>query len=101
MSYSIHWSPKAEKKFIEIVKYIQKDFGNLVAEKFIQKVDQSISALIEMPKAFPESGKRKNIRRCVITKQTTVYYRIKNDSIELIALFSNHQNPKKIKGLLK
>ena len=101
MSYSLHWSPKAEKKFLLIVQYIQQNFGNVIAEKFIERVDQSVSALKEMRKAFPEFNKRKNIRRCVITKQTTVYYRIKNDSIELIALFSNHQNPKRLKKLLK
>ena len=74
IKYTLHWSDRAEYKFREIIKRIYKDFGLNTAEKFIIKVDQSTAALTEMPEAFPKTNARKNIRRCVISKQTTVFY---------------------------
>lgn len=48
------------------------------------------------PKSFPASKIKKGIRRCVVTRQTSVYYRIQNESIEIITVIDNRQDPKKI-----
>lgn len=98
--YSLHWSPKALKKFIEISDSISKKWNLKTAIEFSYKVDKAIAGLRTMPEAFPESSKKK-IRKCVISKQTTAFYRFKKDTIEIIILFDTRQNPKKLRKDLK
>ena len=48
-----------------------------------------------LPTAFPYYNKEKNVRRCVLSPQTTIYYsEISNENkIIIITLFDNRQNP--------
>ncbi len=94
--HTIIWSPRAKNQFFAIVDFINEKWNKNTADKFIDKVNKSIIALQSMPDAFPESNKKK-IRRCVITKQTTVFYCLEKNSIELAAFFDTRQNPKKLK----
>jgi len=46
---------------------------------------------------FPISD-TKNVRKAVVRKLNTIYYReMKNEIVEIISFFSNRQNPKKRK----
>ena len=99
-SYSLQWSPKALKKFVEISDSIFKKWNLKTAIEFADKVDKAVNALRTMPEAFPESAKKK-IRKCVISKQTTAFYRFKKDIIEIVILFDTRQSPKKLKKDLK
>ena len=47
------------------------------------------------PESCPESKDFKGIFKCVVSKQTTFYYRIvfENDEIEIITVFDSRQNP--------
>jgi plasmid stabilization system protein ParE len=101
VKFTLHWSDRAENKFREIIKRIVKEFGSNAAEKFIAKVEQSIAALVEMPEAFPKTSARKNVRRCVISKQTTAFYFVTKDTVEIVTLFHTRQSPKKLKKELK
>ncbi len=55
---------------------------------------RSIVVIGNVPYAFPESVKMPGIRKCVITPQTSAFYRINEDeqSIEIIAVLDNRQN---------
>lgn len=50
--------------------------------------------LRQNPKACAQSKIRKGFYKCVITKQTTVYYTFDSDMIYLLMLFDNRQDPK-------
>ncbi|TVR39825.1 MAG: type II toxin-antitoxin system RelE/ParE family toxin, partial [Cryomorphaceae bacterium] len=39
--------------------------------------------------------------KCVVTKQTSFYYRIINDEIEIISISDNRQDPDRIEDELK
>jgi len=53
--------------------------------------------ILENPRLFQSSGIKKDLRRVVILKHNTLYYRLKEDKIEIISFFSNRQNPNKRK----
>ena len=44
---------------------------------------------------FAESANRKGVRRAVLLRGNTIYYRIKDDQIEILSFFSNRQDPEK------
>lgn len=65
--------------------------------KFIEKLDTSIAIIEKQPEIFPESKKNKGLRKCVITKQTTLFYRFNTKQIYIVTVFDTRQHPKKLK----
>jgi len=49
------------------------------------------------PESCPVSVEFQGLYKCVVTKQTTIYYRIEENEIQVIAFFDNRQDPKKLK----
>lgn len=45
-----------------------------------------------MPLSFPESERYTGLRRCVVHKFTSIYYRVKDDEVEILAVVDNRQN---------
>ncbi|HVS91108.1 MAG TPA: type II toxin-antitoxin system RelE/ParE family toxin [Mucilaginibacter sp.] len=95
---TINWTPEAERTFSQNLEYLAYRWDNSVVLGFIQKVDDSLQAIISNPQAFPAHNSTLHIRKCVVTPQITVYYRIVNDStIDLLTFWNNYQNPEKLK----
>ena len=63
---------------------------------FINAVDNHIILIQENPKLFALTDYQ-NVRSVLIVKQITLFYRIKNNTVELIRFWNNHQNPKRLK----
>ncbi|MCU0355863.1 MAG: hypothetical protein MUD08_19355 [Cytophagales bacterium] len=61
------------------------------AREFLNKLDASLSVIVAQPEAFPASRKMPGLRRCVVTPQTILYYRIRQNEIEVIALSDARQ----------
>jgi hypothetical protein len=67
------------------------------AQAFIDKVYDILFALEKGNVEFQKTSK-KDIRRCVITKQITLFYRIKDEHlIELLRFWNNSMDDNKIK----
>ncbi len=96
MTKEIIWSPAAEKDFETILEYLQLKWSNRITRRFINKVDDNIEMIVEDPKIFPVINVELQIRKTVITKQNTLFYRESNDKIEIIRLFDTRQDPKKL-----
>ena len=65
--------------------------------KFITEIETLLSNISKQPNLFPLVNKKLKVRKCVITKHNTLYYRIKENNIEIIRIFDTRQNPKKLK----
>lgn len=56
----------------------------------MQKMENTIETIDKMPKAFPKLKKYPNVRKCVITPQTTAYYQIiDEEEIEIITFIDS------------
>ncbi|PTB96002.1 type II toxin-antitoxin system RelE/ParE family toxin [Marivirga lumbricoides] len=97
MSKPIEWSPRARQDYLKLLDYLADKWGNKTVNKFNNRLQSILKLISEMPDLYPSSDKRKQVRRCVISKQTSLYYQIKKDKIELITMFDNRQNPTKKK----
>ena len=89
-------SELAETKLIELLGYIQDEWGVLVKEKFLKTFISKKDQISQQPMSCPESSEFKGLFKCVVSKQTTFFYRIENSEIEIITIFDTRQNPKKI-----
>ncbi|PCI97893.1 MAG: hypothetical protein COB15_06860 [Flavobacteriales bacterium] len=96
MSKQIIWSPAAEKDAEQILDFINTKWNKRVTAKFLNKLDDNIRLISETPKLFPVIEDNLGVRKCVVTKQNSLFYRISNETIEIIRLFDTRQNPKSL-----
>jgi len=96
MKREIVFSKKAEKSLIDLLEYLELKWSVKVRDKFISKLDKSIYLIQNEPEVFPKSQINKNQYRCVLSKQTTIYYRYNSKEIRVLAFFDTRQNPTKI-----
>lgn len=82
MGLEIRWTKRAEKSFDRVVEHIETNWSEKSAKKFVRKTNKVLDMMSENPLIFPES-KKKGIRKGLITKQTTVYYRVFKNIIRL------------------
>ncbi|MEO5789064.1 MAG: type II toxin-antitoxin system RelE/ParE family toxin [Gelidibacter sp.] len=96
MSRKVVISKTAEKKLEKLFDYLIRNWSVTVKKEFVEKLDSSIDLIKNQPEIFPESKKTKGLRKCVITKQTTLYYRYNSERINVITIFDTRQNPNKL-----
>lgn len=89
-------SKTAEKRLEKLFVYLSEKWSEKIKVEFIQKLDHNIEIIKNQPEIFPESKKGKKLRRCVITKQTTIYYRFNSKRINVVTIFDTRQNPNKL-----
>tara|TARA_R110002096_G_scaffold159167_2_gene324887 strand:+ start:179 stop:481 length:303 start_codon:yes stop_codon:yes gene_type:complete len=90
-------SKTTEKKLDSLFNYLIEKWSIKVKNDFIEKLDYSIELIRNQPELFPESKEGKKIRKCVVTKQTTLFYRFTSKQINVVTIFDTRQSPKKLK----
>jgi len=97
MSRKVIISKTAEKKLSSLFEYLLENWSAKVKSNFIKKLDHNIDLIRSEPETFPESQKDPGLRKCVITKQTTLYYRFDTKQIKIVTIFDTRQNPNTLK----
>jgi plasmid stabilization system protein ParE len=87
------WSRLSEKDFENILDYLDKSWGDKVAINFIDLVESQINQISLNPRQFPIFYKRKKVRKCVLTKHNTLYYRDGKINIEILRIYDTRQDP--------
>ncbi len=101
MKREIRLSKRAMKKLDSILFYLEKEWSTKAKHDFILKLDKSFKQIKKLSDSFPESERIRGLRKCVVTKQTTVFYKHTDTSIDVITIFDNRQNPKSLKNETK
>ena len=96
MPEKIIWSPLAEKDFADILEYLDKEWGWKIANQFIDLLEQVLEQISINPKQFPVIFRKKKIRKCVLTKYNTLYYRFGKDRIDILRIYDRRQDPEKL-----
>lgn len=97
MKREIRLSKRAMKKLDSLLVYLEKEWSPKVKQDFILKFDKSLKQIQKLPDSFPESETINGLRKCVVTKQTTVFYKYSETTINVVTIFDNRQNPKSLK----
>ncbi len=94
----IVWSPRATADFERIVEYLLLEWGEIIAFDFAEDVDRVLNIVLLLPEVYPKLNARQ-IRKAVVVKQVSVFYRIdeRNGEIRILRLWDNRQNPTKLK----
>ncbi len=91
-------SELAENKLLKLTAFLLENWSLKVRNDFIKKLTSKIEQITDQPESCPRSPKFKGLFKCVVTKQTTFYYRINFDKkeIEIITVFDTRQNLDKL-----
>ena len=96
------WTKQAEDSFNETLDYLLERWTVKEANNFIELVESIISKIKVNPELFKISIFDKETREAVITKHTSMFYRLLNeDIIEIEYFWNNYRNPKTQKETIK
>ena len=83
---------KAKINIINIFDYLELKWNLKVKTKFAFKLNEMIELILVNPEIFPISEKNKRLRKCVVTKQSTLYYSFNINQIIIVSLFDRRQD---------
>lgn len=89
MANVLIWSDRALVEYAKLQEYLYEEWSEEIA--------QTVVRIENSPEHFPLFIKRKKIRRCVASPQTSVFFNVNKNVIEIMSIFDNRQNPKKRK----
>ena len=93
MNRKVILSKIASRKLDVLFDYLQSNWSQSVKTNFIKRLDKRLVQINDNPESFPISDKVKGLHKCVITKQTSLYYLFDNHTINIITVFFSKQNP--------
>ncbi len=95
--YKILWTDWALNELEIIIEYLKNNFTEKELKKLASTIEETLHSISLNPNLYQTYDENRGIYRVVILTYNTMYYRIKNDQIEIISFFSNRQNPSKKK----
>jgi len=97
MDYKIFWSEEALSNLEEILDYLNERWTEKEINRFKNKLNKQLEIICRFPTIFPVSNYHPNLRKAVLSKQTTIFYTIQDNIIYLAYLFDNRKDIRKIK----
>lgn len=96
MPGKIIWSERAAKEKIAILEYW---INRNKSKRYSLRLDKLIQKSVELLSINPEIGRISNYPpvRIKIVEDYLIYYRIKQDNIEILSIWDNRRNPKSFK----
>ena len=101
MTYKITFSPLPKITYQKNIHYLDNNWPLKSKVKFITNISKTVFLIKDNPEFFPKWKTNNNIRKAVIVKQITMFYKIEKDTIEILLFWNSYQNPDKLKELIK
>jgi len=89
----VSWSKIAIQSLNSTNTFILSLWNTNISDHFLNQIDESISYI----KKYPNIGKRiirTDIRQLNINKQVNLFYKIEGDTLKILLIWNNKQNPK-------
>jgi len=95
-TYRIIWTDESLKGLKNIMLYLEDRWTKKEIKKFAKLLDKQINLIRKNPTLFPLSGRSMEVRISVLSRQTTIYYKIIENNVYLVSLFDNRRNPDRL-----
>jgi plasmid stabilization system protein ParE len=91
--FNIFWTDNALSELKETFAYLEKNWTEKELKKLSLEIERTTKLISQNPELFPVSNKTK-VRKAVLKKLNTIYYRVQNkDNVEILSFFSNRKHP--------
>ena len=96
---TIIWSAKARATFYLVLDYLNENWTKKEMVQFFNRTELIINTIRKNPFLFPASTSNPTIRKAVIDKNNSLYYKIDSykQEIHLLTFFDSRQDPGKLK----
>ena len=98
MSRKVVLSKSASKNLDILLEYLELEWSKKVKDTFIKKLDKAVNVLKVNPESSPKSEIIKDLYKCVVTKQTTMFYKFDSKRLYIAKIFDTRQSPEKLKN---
>ena len=92
----ISWTPESRISYFNILDYLKTNWGQKEIQKFIDMTDSIIRLIQINPNMFKRSEK-KGIHIGLISKHTSLFYRVTSEEIQLLTFWDNRRDPGQLK----
>lgn len=89
----LEWSERALNDYENLAEFLYNHWGENVALSVLLDIDAQLNRIENTPEQFPVFLKTKEIRRCVASPQTSIFFVVKPTSIFILSIFDNRQSP--------
>ncbi len=93
MSLGIRFTPEAGETYYALIIQLQERWGDKFVSEFEAKVDKSVKIISEAPYIYPIVNEANEIRKCILHKNCSMFYKIFDDRIEIFCFWDNRQDP--------
>jgi hypothetical protein len=93
MSFEIRFIPEAEETYKDLVNQLQNRWGDQFVGKFEAKVLKCINAISTSPYLYQIVDENTEIRKCLLHKNCSMYYKLNTDNIVIVCFCDNRQDP--------
>jgi len=94
------WTPLGIKSLEKTTDFIEEQWNEDVAEKFLDRLDERIEQLKKNPRIGP-TFEQTEYRELLIHPLVTLYYELKTDHISLVLVWANKQDHDELREKLK
>ena len=90
----VYISSEAANQIRAILDYLENNWSKKTSDDYLDKLHKAMDQIELFPSSFPKSESFPAIRKCLITRHTTAYYRIDEirKEVEILAILDNRQD---------
>jgi plasmid stabilization system protein ParE len=84
-------------KLEKLLEYLEFEWSLRTKANFREELDDRIQSIKASPRICASSSLDPRLRKCVVPPQTSIIYEIQGETIFVMNLIDNRQDPEKIK----
>ncbi len=88
--YEIFWTDLALEELEATVEYLEIRFSEKEIQRLAKEIERITELISHNPNLFPLSDKKK-VRKVVILRFNSMYYRVEGHQVQILSFFSNRQ----------
>jgi len=97
MDYKLFWSKESISNLESILSFLESEWTDREMTNFKRRLSKQLELIEKNPRLFPISDVQPRLRKAVLSKQTTIFYELKDYEIHIAYLFSNRMDIVRIK----
>ncbi|RIJ50439.1 type II toxin-antitoxin system RelE/ParE family toxin [Maribellus luteus] len=99
MVYKLIWTKEAVDNLEKILSYLEEKWTERETQQFKKRLSKQLELILQFPEMFPVSTYNPKLRKAVLSKQTTLFYKLDGERLYLVSIFVNLQDIGKIEKL--
>ncbi|MBP9663965.1 MAG: hypothetical protein KBD94_05040 [Pyrinomonadaceae bacterium] len=93
--YSISWIDHALDELGQTIECLRLNFSQREIDNLAERIEAVLRFLSIYPNLYPETAQKVGVRRAVVARLNTLYYRVDTeaDRLRILSFFSNRDDP--------